>query len=202
MGVWKEGLFLDGRFPLLFVPDGVGIGLEVHRTACVLPPFQNVDHTAVLPSIRIFRLLIWAFYSLQCFICGGSQHLVRFQLVGDLLGTPPLHAHRENTLHHIGGYRVNHPAAGILRVFHIAIGHIGGQRYATLTFGFLDGSDLAAGVPGIELVEPVLDARKIVVHPVGVNGVVVVVDGDEADTILRKGEVGVEPGQCGVAAQP
>ena len=33
MGVWKDGLFLDGCFPLLFVPDGVGIGLEVHRTA-------------------------------------------------------------------------------------------------------------------------------------------------------------------------
>ena len=33
MGVWKDGLFLDGRLPLFFVPDGVGIGLEVHRTA-------------------------------------------------------------------------------------------------------------------------------------------------------------------------
>ena len=85
MGVWKDGLFLDGRLPLFFVPDGVGIGLEVHRTARVLPPFQNVDNTAVLPSIRIFWFLIWTLYSLQCFICGGGQHLVRFQLVGDRL---------------------------------------------------------------------------------------------------------------------
>ena len=76
-----------------------------------------------------------------------------------------------------------------------------GQGYASLTLGFLDGSDLAAGVPGIELVEPVFDARKIVVHTVRVNGVVVVVDGDETNTVLRKGEVGVKPGQRGVAAQ-
>lgn len=34
-----------------------------------------------------------------------------------------------------------------------------------------------------------------------VNGVVVVVDGDETNTVLRKGEVGVKPGQRGVAAQ-
>ena len=51
------------------------------------------------------------------------------------------------------------------------------------------------------VLEPVFDARKIVVHTVRVNGVVVVVDGDETNTVLRKGEVGVKPGQRGVAAQ-
>lgn len=122
-------------------------------------------------------------------------------MVGDLHGTTALHTQVEDAFHHISGYRVNHPAAGVLQVFYIAIGHIGGQGYASLTLGFLDGSDLAAGVPGIELVEPVFDARKIVVHTVRVNGVVVVVDGDETNTVLRKGEVGVKPGQRGVAAQ-
>lgn len=122
-------------------------------------------------------------------------------MVGDLHGTTALHTQVEDAFHHISGYRVNHPAAGVLQVLYIAIGHIGGQGYASLTLGFLDGSDLAAGVPGIELVEPVFDARKIVVHTVRVNGVVVVVDGDETNTVLRKGEVGVKPGQRGVAAQ-
>ena len=73
-------------------------------------------------------------------------------MVGDLHGTTALHTQVEDAFHHISGYRVNHPAAGVLQVFYIAIGHIGGQGYASLTLGFLDGSDLAAGVPGIELV--------------------------------------------------
>ena len=89
------------------------------------------------------------------------------------------------------------PSGGVLQVFYIAIGHIGGQGYASLTLGFLDGSDLAAGVPGIELVEPVFSMpAKFVVHTVRVNGVVVVVDGDETNTVLRKGEVGVKPGSA------
>ena len=44
MGVVENRLFLNGRFPLLLVPDGIGVGLEVDRTACVFPPFQNVDN--------------------------------------------------------------------------------------------------------------------------------------------------------------
>ena len=155
-----------------------------------------------MPVVGVLWFLVRGLDSLQGPVCAGCQHLVRFQLAGDLHGTTALHAQVEDTLHYIGGYRVNHPAAGILRVLYIAIGNIGGKRYATFTFCFLDSPDLSAGVPGIELVEPVLDARKIVVHPVRVNGVVVVVDGDEADAVLRKGEVGLKPGQCGVAAQP
>lgn len=44
MGVVENRLFVKGRFPLLLVPNGVGVGLEVDRTACVLPPFQNVNN--------------------------------------------------------------------------------------------------------------------------------------------------------------
>ena len=38
VGVVENRLFLNGRFPLLLVPDRVGVGLEVDRTACVVPP--------------------------------------------------------------------------------------------------------------------------------------------------------------------
>ena len=60
MGIWEDGLFLNRVVPLLFVPDGVGVGFEIHRTACVFHPFQNVYYGAVLPRIRIFRPLVWA----------------------------------------------------------------------------------------------------------------------------------------------
>lgn len=51
------------------------------------------------------------------------------------------------------------------------------------------------------VIEPVLDARKIVVGAVWVDGVEIVVDGNVAYTILRKGEVGVKPCQRGITPQ-
>lgn len=116
-------------------------------------------------------------------------------------GPPPLHAHLEDAPYHLGGLRVNQPVVGVLRVFHVAIGDIDCQRYAALTFRLLNRPDFAAGIPAIKFVKPVLDARKIVVDTVLVGGVEVVVDGDKTDAVLRKGEVGVKPGQRGVSAQ-
>lgn len=52
-----------------------------------------------------------------------------------------------------------------------------------------------------DVLKPVLDACKIVVCAVGINGVEIVVDGNIADTILRKGEVGVKPCQRGISAK-
>ena len=89
----------------------------------------------------------------------------------------------------------------IFRVFHITVRDIGSQRNTTLTLCFVDSSDFAAGVTGVKLVEPVLDACKIVVHAVRVRGVKVIVDGNETDAILRKGEVGVQSGQRRVSAK-
>lgn len=39
MCIGEDGLLLKGIVPLLLVPDGVGVGLEVDRAACVLPTF-------------------------------------------------------------------------------------------------------------------------------------------------------------------
>ena len=89
----------------------------------------------------------------------------------------------------------------VLRVFYIAVRNINRQRYSTLSLGLLNGPNLAAGIAGVKLVEPVLNARKIVVYAVRVNGVVVVVNGDVANAILGKGEVGVQTRQGRVAPQ-
>ena len=52
-----------------------------------------------------------------------------------------------------------------------------------------------------DVLKPGLDACKIVVCAVGINGVEIVVDGNIADTILRKGEGGVKPCQRGISAK-
>mgnify|MGYP001630132860 CR=1 FL=1 len=73
--------------------------------------------------------------------------------------------------------------------------------YSTLSLGLLNSPNLAAGITGVKLVEPVLNARKIVVYAVRVNGVVVVVNGNVANAILGKGEVCVQTRQGRVAPQ-
>ena len=49
----------------------------------------------------------------------------------------------------------------------------------------LDSPNLAAGIAGVKLVEPVLNTRKIVVYAVRVNGVVIVVNGNVAKMCIR-----------------
>ena len=41
MGIWENRLLFNGIIPLLLIPDRIGVSLEVHRAACVLPAFQN-----------------------------------------------------------------------------------------------------------------------------------------------------------------
>ena len=65
MCVGEDGLFLKGIVPLFLVPDRVGIGLEVHRTACVLPPFQNRHNGTAVPTVRVLRFLVRGLDSLQ-----------------------------------------------------------------------------------------------------------------------------------------
>ena len=90
----------------------------------------------------------------------------------------------------------------ICRVLDIAVRDIRCQRHAAFAFGLLHGPDFAAGIARVELVEPVLDSREVVVDAVRFGGIEIVVDGDVADAVLWEGEIGVKPGQRGVSAQP
>lgn len=53
MGVVENRLFVERRFPLLLVPNGIGVCLKVDRTSCVLPPFQNVNNGIGIPMVGI-----------------------------------------------------------------------------------------------------------------------------------------------------
>ncbi len=201
MGVREHGLIFQRILPLLFVPDRIGEGLEVHRAASVLPAFQNVDHRAVRPFTGIFRQRVGRSKALLLLVSGRRQHLIRSQLIGDLGRATALHAHGKDSLDHLCGLRIDEPVVGIVRVLHITIGDIDRQRDSFLALGLLNSTDLAAGVTGVKLVEPVLDPGEIVVHAVGIGAVEVVVDGDEAGAVLGESQRGVEARHSGVSAQ-
>ena len=83
----------------------------------------------------------------------------------------------------------------------VAVGNVGGQALSTLTLRFVDGTDFAAGILGIPLIEPVLDTCHVAVGAVGVNGVEVVVDGNIPYAVLRKCVVDIKPCQRGITTE-
>ena len=50
MGVVENLAIFHRIVPLLLVPNGVGIGFEVDRTACVLHIFENVSNGTFVPT--------------------------------------------------------------------------------------------------------------------------------------------------------
>ena len=51
LGILKNALVLNRVFHPLFEFQGLGIGLEVHGTARVLPPLQNSKHGVGIPTV-------------------------------------------------------------------------------------------------------------------------------------------------------
>ena len=152
MGVIENLAILHWILPLLLVINGVGVGLEIDRAACVLHVFENVGNGAFVPAILVLRGLMRCFSALPLFIGGGVQHLFLFKQSGNLTRALALHAKREDPLHNLCRFLVNHPFLGVARVMLVAVGNVGGQALSTLTLRFVDGTDFAAGVFGKNLV--------------------------------------------------
>ena len=201
VGVIENLAILHWIFPLPLIPDGVGVGLEIDRAACVLHVFEDVSNGAFVPAILVLRSLMRCFSALPLFVGGGVQHLFLFQQSGNLARSFSLHAERKDPLHDLCRFLINHPFLRIVRVTLVAIGNVGGQAFSTLTLCLVDGSDFAAGILGVPLVEPVLDTCHVAVGAVRVNGVKVVVDGNIPHTVLRKRVVDIKPCQRGITTE-
>ncbi len=67
MGVVENLAIFHRIVPLLFVPNGVGVGFEIDRTACVLHIFENVRNSAFVPAVFVLRCLMRRFsFRLWC----------------------------------------------------------------------------------------------------------------------------------------
>ena len=201
VGVIENLAILHRIFPLLLVPDGVGIGLEIDRAACVLHVFEDVSNGAFVPAIFILWSLMRCFPALPLFVGGGIQHHFLFKQSGDLAWTFALHAKCKDPLHNLCRLFIHNPRFRIIGIPLVTVWNVGSQSFSTLTLRFVDGTDFAAGVFGKKLVKPVLDACNVVVGAVGVNGVEVVVDGNIPHAVLRKRVVDIKPCQRGITTE-
>ena len=125
-------------------PDGVGVGLEINRTARVFPSFQNMNNGIGVPVVRISGFSTWGANALSPFIGSRVEHLFRLQEFGDLHRPSAFHTQLKDTLDHKSGCLVHNPLCSILRVFAVAKGDIGCQRDALLALGLLYRTNLAA----------------------------------------------------------
>jgi len=201
MGIIKDCLIFCFVYPFLLIPDGIGVGLEIDDTPGVLSAFQNFHNGIAVPSAGIFRYGIRRVDTMASLIRRRSQNLLFSQHIGNLRRASSFHAQLKDIFHDLCCFRVNDPVLRILRIFHITVREVGCQRNTSLTPCLVHSTNLAAGVTGVKLVEPVLDACKIVVHAIRVRRIKVIVDGNETDTVLRKGKVGVQSGQRRVSAK-
>ena len=98
LGVLEHSLILNWVFHPLFEFQGLGIGLEIHGTARVLPPLQYPGDRFCTPLIKIFR---HGPAFLPGVIGGNGQHLVGCEDFCDLHGTFPGNAEIKDALYHL-----------------------------------------------------------------------------------------------------
>ena len=146
VGVIENLAILYWIFPLLLIPDGIGVGLEIDRTACVFPPLQYVDNGVGIPMVRISGFRAGRLNALPLLVGGGIQHLFLLQQLCNLHRPTALHAQLENALDYQCCHFIHNPLCLVLRVFTVAEWNIDGQRNATFALCLIDGTDLAAGV--------------------------------------------------------
>lgn len=111
--------------------------------------------------------------SVTLFVGSRVKYLFLFKLCGDLARTSALHTQVKDFPNDLCRFLINHPRLWIFGMLLISVRNIDGQTVATLALCLLHGSDFAAGIPRIKLVEPIPDSCKIVVDAVGVDDVVV-----------------------------
>ena len=199
VGIFKNLPVFLWVVPLLLVPNGVGVGLEVDRAAGIFPVFENVGNRALMPAIFVFRCLMRCFTPLPLFVGSGVEYLILFELCSNLARPFALHTERKNLFDNPCRFLVHNPLLRIIGMLFVSIRNIRCQPFTTLTLCLVDRTDFAAGIPRIKLVEPVPDSGKIVVDAVGIDCVIVVIDGNEADAMLGKGEVDKHTRHSGVS---
>ena len=106
-------------------------------------------------------------------VVGGIANPVPLQRGGGFRQPIAVQGHLINAAYHGGGLWVDHPKAGVLRVFEIAIGRWG-QRHPGISFQFVHDFSLFGNISGIIFVHDIFEGSKLVfalvaVHPIG-NG--------------------------------
>ena len=162
MRIFKHETFLTRMFNFALVLIGPGAEPVVHSVAKIDLIFQQVRDCAVRPVVRL--------RDVQCRMCqavflvgviAGTKHLFFLQDRRNPAGAIARGTQGEDSFHNGSGFLV-YDQLFCFRVFGISIGSAGSKPLAALRFGFLNRTDLSAGVPNKPLVEQVFERHEII----------------------------------------
>ena len=103
-------------------------------------------------------------------VVGGIDHAIGGKAGGNFRQPVPLQRHTVDPAHHLGGFLLYHPKAGIVRVFDVTVGRRR-ERNACVAFHLVHDPALFGNVLGVILVHNVLERSKIVLALVAVHAV-------------------------------
>src|SRR5699024_6291411 len=149
---------------LLFQLVGFTIGLEIDRATEVFLPFQNMHHSGGCPSARVIVLTIGCrrnIHTHSLAVFHRCFNLAFTQFLGNLCRAVSVHTESENLFNNIGSLLIHNQMGLILRVFFVAVGWIGTQRFSCLSLCLKHSTDFLACVLGIEFVDDIEKLSKI-----------------------------------------
>ena len=158
-------------FDLLFHLVGLGVAFEVDDIAAVFLQGEDLLDGGMPPLGRLHGAFRPATARPTAApVVGGIDHTIGGKAGGDFRQPVTLQRHAVDPAHHLGGLRLYHPKAGIVRVFNITVGWRR-ERNARIAFHLVHDPALFGNVLGVILVHNVFERSKIVLTLVAVHAV-------------------------------
>lgn len=165
-------------------------GIAQHRMAKIFLAVEDIGDGCIRPKVRVMVSVISRYHTFFLFpIRGWDQNFLGSKRLPDCADRCAVRCHSEDTLHNRGGLRVNEEGL-VIRIQFVAIGNRATASLAMLHAVAEDGLDLLGRVPGIPFVHDIEEWRKFVLgRAVAVD---IVVDGNEADSLLREEDLRIK----------
>ena len=158
-------------FDPLFHLVGFGVAFEVDDIAAVFLQGEDLLDGGVPPLGRLHGAFRPApARPTAAPVVGGIDHTIGGKAGGDFRQPVTLQRHTVDPAYHLGGLRLHHPKAGIVRVFDVAVGRRR-KRNARIAFHLVHDPALLGNVLGVILVHNVLERSKIILALVAVHTV-------------------------------
>lgn len=191
MGILKDFPVLFGSLPAVLVPVAGLEGLEIDSIPHVFHAGENVAYRRTPPAVGIFKLAVSTVAHAFCGKVGRrAKHLFLGQNIRNLIHALAVNDHAEDAAHNGGSFLVDNPALLVLWVFQIPVDGMIAGVFALVALCPIDGADLLGGITSVKIVHDIEKRREIILGLIGT--VHAVIDGNEANAVLREGDLRIE----------
>ena len=178
---------------------GFGIAFEVDDITAVFLCDQNLLDCGVSPFCGLHGAFGAASAcALAAPVVGRVDDPIRTEGGGSFSQSVPVQRHAVDTAYHFGGFRVNDPKTGIVRVLYVAVGRRG-EWNPGVAFHLIDDPAFLGDVLGVVFIHNVLERGEIILALVAVHAIG---NGHQPHIMEREKLLGELANLNVVAAQP